>query len=74
MPLDEFILGPMISPYENMIKDVDSQGISNEHVDEMKKCFVRMQDLAQEHSDITTYILNQPSMFYPCQSILGYQH
>jgi hypothetical protein len=56
MPIDESILGPMIGPYENMIKDVDSQGITNEHVDEMKKSFARMQDLGQEHSDITAFM------------------
>lgn len=56
MPIDEFILGPMIGPYENMIKDVDSKGIVNEHVDDLKKSFERMKDLGQEHSDITTYM------------------
>lgn len=56
MPIDEFILGPMIGPYENMIKDVDSKGITSEHVDELKKSFARMQDLGQEHSDITAFM------------------
>jgi hypothetical protein len=56
MPIDPMILGPMISPYENMINDVDSQGISNEHVDEMKACFTRMTDLAERHSDITAFM------------------
>jgi hypothetical protein len=56
MPIDPMILGPMISPYENMINDVDSQGISNEHVDDMKACFTRIKDLAEQHSDITTFM------------------
>ncbi|MFK7786081.1 MAG: hypothetical protein AB8B56_13250 [Crocinitomicaceae bacterium] len=56
MPLDPMILGPMISPYENMINDVDSQGIANEHVEEMKACFSRMTDLADQHSDITAFM------------------
>ncbi|MDG1332461.1 MAG: hypothetical protein P8P74_09030 [Crocinitomicaceae bacterium] len=56
MPIDQAILGPMMGPYENMINDVDSQGISNEHVDEMKSCFARMTDLALEHSDITAFM------------------
>jgi len=56
MPIDPSILGPMISPYENMINDVDSQGISNEHVDEMKSFFERMNSLAEEHSDITAFM------------------
>ncbi|MES0489429.1 MAG: hypothetical protein ABUK01_05510 [Leptospirales bacterium] len=55
MPIDEFILGPMITPYENMIKDVDSRSISNEHTEEMKNLFKRMQELGQEHSDISEF-------------------
>ncbi|MFK8037139.1 MAG: hypothetical protein AB8B74_02530 [Crocinitomicaceae bacterium] len=56
MPIDEFMLTPLISPYEDMIKDVDSKAISNDYVDGMKQYFMRLQELGQEYSDITTFM------------------
>ena len=55
MPIDAFILGPMLNPYEDMMKDVESRGLSNDHVDEMKRLFDRMKSLGQEHSDISAF-------------------
>lgn len=55
MPIDEFILTPMISPYENMIKDVEARGISGAEVEELKTQYNRLLELGQEHSDIGAF-------------------
>ncbi len=55
MPIDEFMLTPMISPYETMVKDVDDKGLTGSDVDDLKKAYQRLLDLGQEHSDIATF-------------------
>ena len=55
MPIDEFILNPMVSPYENMIKDVESRGISGAETDELKTHYNRLLQLGQEYSDIAAF-------------------
>ena len=73
MPIDQFILNPMLDPYKNMIADVDSQGISNEQVDEMKNLYSRMENLGQEHSDITAFmgICMQEDLFGKFSNLYG---
>lgn len=55
MPIDSFILEPMISPYENMVKDVDARGLTGPDVDALKAALGRIKELGQEHSDIGSF-------------------
>ncbi len=55
MPIDAMILDPMLGPYENMLTDLENQGLENEHVDEVRRLLAKMKALGQEYSDITTF-------------------
>ena len=55
MPIDSMILDPMLDTFRNMYSECEQQGLSGKDFDDMKSLLDRMEQLGQEHSDITAF-------------------
>ena len=55
MAIDPMMLNPMLSPYENMVADLDGRGLSGEDADKVRSIYQRMQQLGAELSDIAEF-------------------
>lgn len=55
MPIDEFMLNPMLDPFRNMLKEIEDKGITGEHYDAMKQAMDRMEELGREKSDLNDF-------------------
>ncbi|MFH0892933.1 MAG: hypothetical protein V2A54_00735 [Bacteroidota bacterium] len=55
MPLDSFILDPMLAPFKNMVEDCKSRNITGEDFDIICKCYARMEELGQSTDDMNVF-------------------
>ncbi len=55
MPVDTFILDPMLGTFRTMVADCKAQNISGESFDKMCETLDRMEQLGQELDDINTF-------------------
>lgn len=55
MPVESYILNPMLDPFRNMLKEVEENALSGEDYDKMKAALDRMEELGQTHSDIMAF-------------------
>lgn len=55
MAVDAAMLDPMLGPFKGMLAECDAKGLTGEHVDAMKAALDRIEALAQESADMTTF-------------------
>lgn len=55
MPLDPFIIDPILSTFKNMIEDCKQKNITGENFDAMCKYYARMEELGQQTEDINVF-------------------
>lgn len=55
MPIDEFLLNPMLDPFRKMVKEIEDKGVTGEDYDAMKAAMDRLEELGREKDDLNDF-------------------